>query len=378
MQTTDQLGKPSNPNLVRCFQRGLHLMNVERSHDYAHTMFAECVSKQPDNLQFVEAMIKNLRAKHQTRSTSIGSLVFGGLNRKLHKALTDADWNKVLSIGIDLLQSDVWNCEILRAMATACAGLHFNEVELVYLKQALESQPKNIEVNRHCAHSLARMGQFDQSIACWHRVEAIKRGDSEASEMIARLCLEKLKYPGGKPPVTALPAKSIDSRQQSPENPMTRSGSIQALEQAISADATDLYAYIRLAELLLEKNQFADAVVILRRGVTICGKKSELIEKLQIAIQRRTDRELKLKEMVENSVVQEAYPFTIPWLELALAFAAIVLIIQFSPVGTTVVLDALDASAWTRGTWIMVNVYVLWFLLLIRMGPHLIAIWRKP
>jgi hypothetical protein len=89
--------------------------------------------------------------------------------------------------------------------------LHHNEVELVYLKQALEANPKDADVNRHCARSLARMGQFDQAIACWHRVEKIVPGDREVARMISELSEQKvwrgaeLREHAGKPKPQATP-----------------------------------------------------------------------------------------------------------------------------------------------------------------------------
>jgi hypothetical protein len=78
-------------------------------------------------------------------------------------------------------------------MAKACEALHYNEVELVYLKPALDAAPKDANVNRHCARSLARMGQFDQAIACWHRVDEITGKDREAAAMISQLAEERMR-----------------------------------------------------------------------------------------------------------------------------------------------------------------------------------------
>ena len=64
-------------------------------------------------------------------------------------------------------------------MAEACEALEYREAELRYLKMALEANPKDPEVNRHCAKSLQRTGLFDQAIVCWHRVEEALKDDVE-------------------------------------------------------------------------------------------------------------------------------------------------------------------------------------------------------
>ena len=174
----------------------MHLATCEKNYDYAHAMFAECVVQDPGNLQFAEAMIQNLRTRTPHVKKSRLSLHRGG-SRELKKASQDKDWPAVFRTGIELLKADPWDVTTLRAMADACAALHHNEVELVYLKQALGADPKNVEVNRHCARSLGRMGQFDQAIACWHRVEMFKGKDEEAAKNISILTEDKFRYPGG-------------------------------------------------------------------------------------------------------------------------------------------------------------------------------------
>ncbi len=51
------------------------------------------------------------------------------------------------------------------------------------------------------AESLARMGQFDQAIACWHRIEELDKGNDEARRKISRrLTLAKTRgLPGVEP-----------------------------------------------------------------------------------------------------------------------------------------------------------------------------------
>ncbi len=162
-------------------------------------MFAECVAKDAGCLPYVEAMMKNLRAKIPAATKTRCKLARDRC-RMLGKAMHRKDWHAVIRQGVDLLGDDPWDITLLRNMAEACAALHLNEVELVYLKQALDAAPDNTEVNRHCAQSLGRMGQFDQAIACWQRVEKLVAKDAEATRMIAFLASEKLKYPGGRPP----------------------------------------------------------------------------------------------------------------------------------------------------------------------------------
>ena len=103
------------------------------------------------------------------------------------KAAAKKDWAEVLKHGPEQLKTNPWDVPTLRAMAYACEAHAYNEVELRYLKNALDANPKDVEVNRHCALSLARMGQFDQAIACWHRIAESKRDYAEAQERMRQL-----------------------------------------------------------------------------------------------------------------------------------------------------------------------------------------------
>jgi tetratricopeptide (TPR) repeat protein len=215
--------------LAECFQRGRHLATVEKDYEYAHAMFAECVAQDPANLEYVEALLANSKAMFRGDKKNARHLMRLSGERELKKTVVDKDWPNVLRLGIDVLKGDPWHVATLRKMAEACEALHYNEVELAYLKQALDAAPKNADVNRHCARSLARMGQFDQAIACWHRVEEITRGDREATEMISKLAEEKMQWQGRpvgkKEPQGSEPQASEAQQPDSGQEPMTNSHS---------------------------------------------------------------------------------------------------------------------------------------------------------
>lgn len=159
-------------------------------HDYAHTMFSECVLNDPANLEYVEAMLDNLQRKYKNNKRGSRLRGFGGRG-SFKKAIAGEDWDEVFRAGLELLRTNPWDVATLRALAQACAANHYNEVELRYLKNALDVNRKDVEVNRHCAESLARMGQFDQAIACWHRIEELDKGNDEARRKISELSVAK-------------------------------------------------------------------------------------------------------------------------------------------------------------------------------------------
>src|SRR5207253_3053999 len=80
----------------QCFTHGSKLAAQEKyDHDYAHTLFAECVANDPNNLIYVEAFLDNLQRKYNNNKKGVRSLGFGG-GGGLKKLLAKQDFAAVL------------------------------------------------------------------------------------------------------------------------------------------------------------------------------------------------------------------------------------------------------------------------------------------
>lgn len=360
--------------LMECYKRGMLLASRDKNYDYAHAMFVECVSNDPGNVLFVEAMARNLREwKPRVRKWKMPR--WG--DRSLKKAIQQRDWPEAVRRGIELLKENPWDVTTLRTVAQTCAELHHNEVELVYLKQALDAEPKNVEVNRHCARSLGRMGQFDQAIACWHRVESLQGKDGEAAKMISQLAEEKLKYPGGRPPAvppappkkTPVPASETDRRA-----PAAAPTPRQLLERAIVDEPHNASAHLQLANLLVESGQYEAAEAIIGCAISRCGEHPDLKQLLSRVHQLQA-------ELQETLATSPAFVATrsirVPWLELALALAGVGLLLQISPTAAAAAWRVLDVRQWPRAAWLWSNVVIMIALIALRFAPEFITAWRQ-
>ena len=300
--------------LHACYERGQQLARGG-DHDYAHEMFSQCVAADPGNLVYVDALLDNLQVKYQQNRKGAR---FKGLSRRgsIKRAAAAEDWSEVIRIGINYLRVNPWDVATLRPMAMACQHLHFNEVELRYLKNALDGKPKDIEVNRHCARSLARMGQFDQAIACWHRVEELAKGNEEAPRMISQLTTEKTRCGGvdvedltkeQDPTVDSAPsvASRIDVSKlpRSPSKIPKERGRVvppekaaspdpelakpiplnerQLLEKAVRDNPEQIDGYLRLADHYTNHGDFRRATEVLTRGLSASGNDLNVREKLE-------------------------------------------------------------------------------------------------
>ena len=292
--------------LHKCYVHGTNLMQQDKyDFDYANTMFTECVAKDPGNLVYVEAFFENLQRKfrHKKRTRLKG---FSGKGN-LKKLSSKGEWLGVLRLGLDQLKNNPWDVPVLRAMAEACEALRLNEVELRILKSALDVNPKDVEVNRHCAKSLARMGQFDMAIACWHRVEENCRRDREAAKMISELTIERSRAQAGFGESVELPSNPLGikgSAEASTTNEISQAESRpeieltprQKLDKAILDDPTVVENYLELANLLVADGRYGEAEQIVNRGLSASGGDFVVREALEDIQMKRARAQLTVAE----------------------------------------------------------------------------------
>jgi tetratricopeptide (TPR) repeat protein len=160
---------------------------------------------------------------------------------------------------------------------------------LWFLRTALEYDPKDPDVNRECAVALRSKRQFDQAIACWHRVEQARPGNEEAARAIASLSVEKTivegKYgdEGGGGKAAARGARGGDTVELTPE---------QRLERDIRRNPKDLAKYKELSELYIREEVFSKAAEVLARAVEVSGGDLDLRERLEDAQMRHLRQQL--------------------------------------------------------------------------------------
>lgn len=306
---TNSLDKPLSAavrkRLQKYFEYGQD-KQAKKDHDYAHSMYAQCVVADPANLVYVEAMLNNLTEKHKPKKKKAK---IRSSRNAFKKAKSEKDWKATIAEGVELLKENPWDLTTLRGMAEASAGMRkeqdderFNEIELRYLRTALDGNSKDIDLNRHCAESLARMGQFDQAIACWHRLEELLPGKGEAPQRISELTvLKNMKASGlldeeGRPkeqapatkPATAQPQTSSAS---SPSSAVEKDPRAQ-LEQAIVQAPTKVSNYLELAKLHESRGELQEAEGILRRALSVSGNEMKIAEHLEAVQVRRAKLQL--------------------------------------------------------------------------------------
>ena len=221
-------------------------------HDYANQLFTQCVVEDPDNLIYLQRFLANLQKKYgdNKKGGKLAGLKIKSRRSALAKAAGKGDWPAAFQAGCAALAINPWDIPTLLAMAEACDELGINECQLYYLRWAMDVDAKDVAVNRHAALTLQRIGQFDQAIACWHRVEQAKPHDEEALQAISRLSVEKTIHAGG-----------FDGD----------SSPVEKLQAALAADPTQVENYLLLADLLIRDARLDEAEQLLERGLSASG-----------------------------------------------------------------------------------------------------------
>ena len=311
----DTVSPSLRKQLNQLFQYGVDKQKLG-DFDYAHSMYSQCATRDPHNLEYVDAMFENLKALHE--GTPRKKLRVKENRAKFKKAVSEEKWKRVLKLGPPFLKENPWDVPTLRGMAQACEALGINETELRYLKAALSANSQDIEVNKHCANSLARMGQFDQAIACWHRIEEDLR--TEARTNITKLMQIKSRqaqgivYPDDPNAVAAteanageadgeesaaesdtenatdakavanLAAPGMAKKEEAEKKPLTAA----ELESIIEKNPEELDPYLQLAEIHDSEKKYREAEQILRRALAISGNNLKIQERLEKAQIRRS------------------------------------------------------------------------------------------
>jgi tetratricopeptide (TPR) repeat protein len=284
-------------------------------YDYAHDLYTQCLVDDPANLIFLQHFLGNLAQKYGNNKK--GSR-FAGLKSKssrmaLNKAATKGQWREAFQAACEALKPNPWEISTLLDVADAYEQIGSDECQLFVLRWALDAAPKDVTVNRRAALTLARLGQFDQSIACWRRVEQAKPGDQEAAKAISQLSVEKTIQKGGyneellKGSVTDSVAfeASVRGRVSSTKPEVTAASAPVPGKQSIDgAREKDLLAeiaknpaivsnYLELADLFTAQERLREATEILTRGLAASGGGDLTVrERLEDAHLRRAQNQV--------------------------------------------------------------------------------------
>jgi regulator of sirC expression with transglutaminase-like and TPR domain len=292
--------------------------------DYAHDLYAQCLVDDPANLIFLQQLLNNLAQKfgNNKKGARFAALKTKTSRMALTKAAGKGQWREAFQAACDALKQNPWETATLLDVASAYEDIGSDECQLYTLRWALDAAPKDVTVNRRAAIALARLGQFDQAISCWRRVEQAKPGDEEASKSISQLSVEQTiqkggynqellhgAASGGNELETAMRAKSANYKPEgtsaSPaaeasdakDKDKDNSGQEQALLDAIQTQPAEVSNYVQLADLFAAQNRLREVEEILTRALAVSGGGDLAIrERLEDVHLRRAQQQLQVAQ----------------------------------------------------------------------------------
>ncbi len=305
------LSASSRQRLQKVFEHAQRCVE-KQDYGYANKLFTQCVVEDLGNLVYLQNFLANLQKKlgEDHQSGRLTKLKIKSRRSALTKAAGKGDWESALQAACAALSLDPRDTSTLLELAAAYEELHNDECELYCLRCALQSDAKNIEVNRQAGLALQRMGQFDQAIACWHRVQLMLPQDEQARQSIARLSVEQTIDKGGYDSALlssyeedsddqgSLPVPSISIAQLSKSaKPLDDRPPQVRLQAAIAEDPTVAENYVHLADIFLHKHQFDEAERLLDQGFSACGSGDlQIRSRLEDVQLRRVAHQLAIAE----------------------------------------------------------------------------------
>jgi tetratricopeptide (TPR) repeat protein len=293
----EEMSPGKRKRLQQSFEQANNLMRQE-NYDYANELFTQCVVGDPSNVPYAQSYLANLKLKYNNNKKGSNLFAIQGIGPKgmVKKASVQKDWMGVVKHGLDVLKLNPWHVNTLKAMAAACENLGCLQTQLVYLKTALEPNPKDPDVNRLCAAALAEAEQYDQAITCWHRVEQAKPGNEEAARAIASLTVKKTLKSGGWERGEDVSKQKFQKEGGAEAGELTPE---QRLERDIRRNPKDLPKYIELSEFYLRDESYSKAEEVLSRAYEVSNKDPDIREKWE-------DVQLRHLRQQMNEAQQEA------------------------------------------------------------------------
>jgi tetratricopeptide (TPR) repeat protein len=247
-------------------------------YDYACQLLTECVVGNPSNIFYVKAYIENLQKKFNNNKTGKTLAKFQELGSRAaqKKAMLQENWDDVIKHGLKVLTANPWDKTALMSMARASSKYANDfEVELYYLKTALIPNPKDPEVNELCALALAAIGDIDQAITCWRRVELGDTSKEEyARHQIADLNSRRMDK-DGRAAATVRPGRSGEVEELlTPEKRLLRK---------IGQHPDKMEPYVELSQMYINEERYGDAEKILAKAVEHSNGNVQIHEKWEDA-----------------------------------------------------------------------------------------------
>jgi len=268
--------------LQKTFDLGMQ-KHSQKSYDYATELLLTCASSDPGNMTYVQGLLNHLKEKYEKskgKGHPMAFLKLMGPKGALKKAKAKKDWRTALEVGYKGLVWNPWDFQLLSGLIECGMELGLTDVPLLFLKMALEGNPKDININRFCGTKLEILDRVNEAYQCWRRIDEMKPGDPETEAVLTRLTIARTIKETG---YSAAPAKSASAKVTAKDasGATTEMTHEEFLEEQIRQNPKNFSTYIELADIHIQVEHFDKAEDVLVRGVKNCGPGDGMQDKLE-------------------------------------------------------------------------------------------------
>ncbi len=259
--------------LQKLFEAGTKQASIG-SHDYATDMYRQCLEGDPGNPIYIRAFLDNLNKKYNQnlRGSKLAALTTAGTKMALKTASTRKLWPDVVKHGLEILKVNPWDVGALSDMGKACEALEYDEGQVAYLRQALDVDREDGNVNRLLGRAYDRTGQFNLAIECFQRVLKAVPRDEEATRAMSNLAVKRTIAKGGYE--EAQNTQDVRANKRASADDLDEESTLspeELLLRALDKDPTDKNAYIELNDLYLKDEHFDKAMTLMVKALAATG-----------------------------------------------------------------------------------------------------------
>ncbi len=266
------------------YKKGTDAMS-RQNFDFAVQCFSNSVKMKPDIVLFRQT--KHLSCRKMYSDNGTGARMAGvklmGIRGKAKKARMKKDWKTLDQVAEEGMAVNPWDGSLLGDIGLAAAELGHGEIAVYAYEKAVEVEPENIDLLSAWGHALRDRGEYKKARICFERIYKLDPSNGEARSMMSQIDAESVMDRGGydkadstrdvksdnneKEEVNAYEADRRARKGQEKKDVAPGESVEMDLRAAIRKDPESIGNYQKLADILRESRQLAEAIKVLDQAL---------------------------------------------------------------------------------------------------------------
>lgn len=298
------------------YKKGTDAMS-RQTWDFAVECFSNAVKMKPDNVLYRQTKHLACRKMHGDNGTGarMAGMKLMGIRGKAKKARMNKDWKTLDTVAEEGMAVNPWDATLLGDIGLSASELDRGEIAVYAYDKAVEADANNVEYLAAWGEALRERGEYKKARNCFERIYKIDPANGVARSMMSQIDAESVMDRGGYDKADSTrDVKSEDSKAeevnayeadrrarkgQQKESVAPGESVEMDLKAAIRKDPESLGNYQKLADVLRDSRQLAEAIQVLEKALELQpnnGGLKEIQEDIELELLRD-----KLGEALERS-----------------------------------------------------------------------------